>query len=214
MENADGILADLRKENILLNTACRTAKVGGWHVDLVAEVAEWSRETFEIFEIWPHEAPDLDGTRKYMTPESRALFDAVLKDSIEKQKPYSIDMEIITETGKRKWIRALGEPVLDNGRMIGLEGTLQDITEQKNAELQASRQELLLRSLFKVLPDIFFVIGGDGTIKEYQAKEENLLLLPPELFLGKRIYDVLPKESTEKFPEAVAALQKKQCCQL
>ena len=156
----------------------------------------------------PHEAPDLDGTRKYMTPESRALFDAVLKDSIEKQKPYSIDMEIITETGKRKWIRALGEPVLDNGRMIGLEGTLQDITEQKNAELQASRQELLLRSLFKVLPDIFFVIGGDGTIKEYQAKEENLLLLPPELFLGKRIYDVLPKESTEKFPEAVAALQK------
>lgn len=208
MSSAAGTLNDLIKENILLNAACRTAKVGGWYVNLVTETAVWSRETFEIFELQANAAPDLDKTRAYIAPESLKLFDVAVKDAMEKQRPYSIDLEITAETGKRKWIRSLGSPVLENGGVIGLEGTLQDITEQKDAERHANRQELLLHSLFKVLPDMFFVIDGDGTIREYQSKEDNILLLTPESFLGKRIYDVLPKESTEKFPAAAASLEK------
>ena len=102
-------------------------------------------------------------------------------------------------------------------KMIGLEGTLQDITEQKNAEFQASRQELLLRFAFLMcFLTSFFVIGGDGTIKEYQAKRrEPAAAFLLKLFLGKRIYDVLPKESTEKISgSGLRHFKKNSVCQL
>ena len=52
-------------------------------------------------------------------------------------------------------------------------------------------QEKLLE-LFKLIPDLFFLVSGDTTILNYGGREEELYI-PPKEFLGKKMKDILPK---------------------
>ncbi|MDD2483483.1 MAG: response regulator [Eubacteriales bacterium] len=201
-------VSDLKKENRLLAMACRTAKVGGWVIHLDSMEGEWSDEMFELHDLPVGDVISLDEIRKGLTPESSALFEKTFAEAIEKGTCYSIEIERETSNHKSKWLQAIGTPIQENGKTIRIEGTLQDITAQKKTETYANRRGVLLRSLFKVLPDLFFVLDPKGKILEYEAKEEKLLHVPPEFFLGKTIFEVLPKESTEKFADAIADLKK------
>lgn len=53
-------------------------------------------------------------------------------------------------------------------------------------------QEKLLE-LFKLIPDLFFLVSGDTTILNYGGREEELYI-PPKEFLGKKMKDILPKD--------------------
>ncbi|OUR71073.1 hypothetical protein A9Q78_10660 [Methylophaga sp. 41_12_T18] len=57
----------------------------------------------------------------------------------------------------------------------------------------------LLDSVFQVLPDIFFLMSVDGTIKDYHCKTSSELYVPPESFLGNKMQDILPAATAEKF---------------
>lgn len=73
-------------------------------------------------------------------------------------------------------------------------GITLDITKEKNAEAALRQSEAQQRAILSALPDIMFRFSADGTFLEYHAPEEELLLSPPEIFLGKRARDVLPTE--------------------
>ncbi len=81
-----------------------------------------------------------------------------------------------------------------------------DISDIVNAEAeiraqqeQIQRKESVLESVFRVIPDLFFLIDEDGTIRDYRAQRTSDLYLPPEAFLGKRIADVLPPDIGASF---------------
>ncbi|MBB4638016.1 PAS domain S-box protein [Longimicrobium terrae] len=69
--------------------------------------------------------------------------------------------------------------------------------EEEVAEHEAAKEALLERThevegIFRALPDLFFRLGPDGTILDYRAGSHNKLAVPPEVFMWKRIQDVLP----------------------
>ena len=76
-----------------------------------------------------------------------------------------------------------------------------DLTELKRVEAQADRNRLVLDSLFQALPDMFFLMEQDGTILDYRGGQASDLYVPPEVFLGKRMQDVLPLGASTKFEE-------------
>ena len=49
--------------------------------------------------------------------------------------PYELDLEMVRPDGTHRWVRARGEAQRDaSGRIVGLRGTVQDITERKRDE--------------------------------------------------------------------------------
>lgn len=50
------------------------------------------------------------------------------------------------------------------------------------------------RALLNAIPDLVFLLTRDGTFLDYHATSQDLLLLPPEQFLGKNVSEVLPPE--------------------
>lgn len=48
------------------------------------------------------------------------------------------------------------------------------------------------RSLLNALPDIMFVMDGEGRFLSYHAPSAEMLAVPPEQFLGRRVDEVLP----------------------
>ena len=79
----------------------------------------------------------------------------------------------------------------------GQRNRLEELVSQRTAELNG---------LFLALPDLYFRIGGDGTILDFRAGREADLYVPPEVFLGKRLHDILPAHVVELFDQAVGKL--------
>lgn len=63
-------------------------------------------------------------------------------------------------------------------------------------------------TLIKALPDLMFRMSADGIYLDYYAADPNELLVPPEVFLGKHIAEVLPPELSPMFIEGIATALK------
>jgi anti-anti-sigma regulatory factor len=81
--------------------------------------------------------------------------------------------------------------------------------EQENDEawraLAAQREEAAtVDALFRALPDLYFRMKADGTIVDYRARSGDDLYVPPEVFLGKRMQDLLPPDVAAYFDRTFA----------
>ncbi len=102
--------------------------------------------------------------------------------------------------GRVQWLRREVRPWhTAEGAVGGIVIFSEDITARKLAEEQARQNDLLLDSVFEALPDLFFLMDADGTIRDYRARHESKLYVPPATFLGKRMQDVLPAEQGALF---------------
>lgn len=67
-----------------------------------------------------------------------------------------------------------------------------DVSDLASAVRQLKDRHEELISIFETLPDTYFRIGSNGTILDYHTQKAFDLYLPPELFLGRRIQEILP----------------------
>ena len=136
----------LRRVSILLERTNALARVGGWELDLATESVFISSEVQRMFEIDPGVTLDLTSALDLYEPEYRATLVQAIERAISKQQPYDIELRLTTVKGRKLWVRAQGEPILKDGRVVKLRGALHDIDEQYKARLElASRAEELER---------------------------------------------------------------------
>jgi PAS domain S-box-containing protein len=134
----------------LLHIAGETAKFGGWSVDLEKNICTWSDAVADLHDVPQGYAPPVQEAINFYAPEWREkitqCFSACAKDGI----PYDEVMEIITQKGKRVWVRATGRSVKnENDKIIKVQGSFQDITEHKLAEEALKASEKKYQSLFQ-----------------------------------------------------------------
>jgi PAS domain S-box-containing protein len=136
----------IRKNEIELQEAQRIGNFGSFDWDARTDTIVWSDEIYRICGWDPKEkSPGYEEHLEIYTPESAARLDAAVKMSVQTGEPYVLDLEEVRPDGTRKWITARGEVKRDaNNKIIGLRGTVQDITERKAAEeeLAAYHQSL------------------------------------------------------------------------
>lgn len=77
--------------------------------------------------------------------------------------------------------------------------TFIDITDRINAVKDFSKQIEYTDSIIKALPDMLFVINENGEIETFNSQNTEDLYIPPELFLGKKLSEVLPPALVNKF---------------
>ncbi len=133
----------------LLRLAGRTAKFGGWSVDLIANRCTWSDEVAAIHEMPIGYSPTVEEGISFYAPEWRDKITAVFTACAEGGIPYDEEMEIITAKGNRVWVRTAGEAVKDDrDKIIRVQGFFQDISEHKKVEVVLRESEEKYRSLF------------------------------------------------------------------
>jgi PAS domain S-box-containing protein len=143
-----------------------------------------------------------------LSEPDRSRLEQAQREAIEHARPYELELQITTAKGANKWIHAVGLPVLENEQVVRLEGAVQDITGRKQAEDRARRSWLVLDSVFQALPDLFFLMEVNGTIRDYRA-QKGALYVPPEVFLGRRMQDVLPPELGARFGNKIEEISKR-----
>jgi hypothetical protein len=104
---------------------------------------------------------------KFYAPEWREKIIKVFTDCVQKGIPYDEEMEIIAASGKRVWVRTIGEAVKDEqGKIWKVQGAFQDITENKRADEAIRKAHDQLTKIILTSPNIICSahLQSDGTV--------------------------------------------------
>lgn len=127
----------LESTSKLLERTGEMAKVGGWELDLETGQVHMSKQTQLIHEIDENYAPPLYSTGgEWYPPEAWPTVQAAVYAAIHHKMPYDLESPFITAKGRKIWVRVQGFPVIDAGKVTRLQGTFQDITERRQAEIE------------------------------------------------------------------------------
>jgi PAS domain S-box-containing protein len=121
-----------------LREAQRLARLGYWEWDTRTDEVRWSEESHAIFGVTLEDlGGTLEGFYALVHPDDRAHMARVDADARDRKKPYSANFRIVRPDGELRHIYEVGEPSCDEtGRVIGVSGTIQDVTEHKRLEQQ------------------------------------------------------------------------------
>lgn len=78
---------------------------------------------------------------------------------------------------------------------------LRRLIRQRTAQLTTSQSHL--QATLDALPDLLFELDGEGRFHDYHSPRTDLLAAPPEVFLGKTVYEILPVEVADLALEAI-----------
>lgn len=149
-----------------LKTAQHIAKVGSWEWDVQNDEFYWSDETYKI----------LQYDKKNHTPSIELLFDRLppaaterIESSIQRVmnggELQDIEHDVILPDGNRIHVHERGEAIFnDEGKVIKMTGSIQDVTDQKNIELELKKaleeKEVMLLEIHHRVKNNLAVISG------------------------------------------------------
>jgi PAS domain S-box-containing protein len=136
---------DLQESKARLEEAQRVAHLGYWDWDIETNVVVWSDETYRIFGVERGERPmDFATVRALVHPEDRDALYSTVDVELEAGVHPVADFRIVTPSGEVRTVHAItsklwsslpGDPGKGrSGKTNRLFGTVQDITELKQAE--------------------------------------------------------------------------------
>jgi PAS domain S-box-containing protein len=136
-----------------VDEAHRVARIGVWEWFLETGQLTWSVDLCDMVGHDPRlPAPTLGELSGYYTVESWDALLTASQSALETGQPYDIELEMIRKDGSMCWTRTVGSVLPDErGSIVGLHGTVHDVTARKLAEQELQRQR---RSLAELATDI------------------------------------------------------------
>ncbi len=154
----------LRKSEQLLNRTGEVAGVGGWELDLRTGAIWWSAQTRRIHVVAPDYVPVLAEAINFYTPEARPIIQAAVETAIATGQSWDLELSVVQATGKRIWVRTLGEAEFEGGHAIRLVGAFQDITAMRELSARLSEQHELMRVTLQSIGDAVITTDATGSV--------------------------------------------------
>ncbi|HPN51650.1 MAG TPA: PAS domain S-box protein [Anaerolineaceae bacterium] len=124
--------------------------------------------------------------------EKERLRQLMMQRHADKLPLHELEYWIQRKDGSRRYI--LNRFSYENENRTNRYMVTTDLTERKMAETALRESELKNRALLEAIPDMMFQFSRDGRFLDYKAARGNSeLALLPELFLNKRIDEVMPE---------------------
>ncbi|QIN79351.1 EAL domain-containing protein [Rubrobacter marinus] len=149
----------LRESQRGLADAQRISHVGNWSYDVSRDQAAWSDELYRIFGLSPGEISPKYGTfLRFVHPDDKGMVRRAVREALYGEPPAEIEFRVERPGGEGRTVRARYELVRGEGgapeRMVG---TVQDVTEHKEAEERIREAEARYRTLIEQIPVVTYV---------------------------------------------------------
>ncbi len=153
-----------------LTEAQRVAQIGDWEWDLATQTIMWSPQVFTILGRDPRLGPPRtyeEQSSVYDAP-SRALLQDKVTRAIESGESQNYELVALRPDGARIYVQAMAVPKKDErGRIVGVYGTIQDITDRKLSEVEIHESNERFLQLANNISDAFWISSPDMSAVQY-----------------------------------------------
>ncbi len=171
---------ELRDSEASLEEAQAIAAMGSYELDLRAGTIRWTDELFRIYGFVPGELePSPEAAIALTHPDDMAAvqsgFAGLAAGSIDE---VALEYRIVRADGEERELYGNGRPVRDEARtVVGIFGTVQDVSERRRTERALAESEARLRALVEQVPAIVYTAkpGVDEAWDYVSPQIERLL---------------------------------------
>jgi hypothetical protein len=211
------LVHELSRSREQLDEAQTIARVGSWELDLVTEELTWSRQMYSLFGVDPQTfVPTPDEYIARIAEPDRLLVTERIRANRAGRGDAEFDARAIRADGTVAWFRHSGRLLrAEDGTPVRLGGTVQDVTESKENELQltdaamlnatmqfiataASQAETLVEAM-RAIRDLVLVDDDWQRAVVFSVEDADGLRLDPFLFT-----DDDPERAPRDWERAVA----------
>lgn len=187
---------DLKWTKQMLEQSNKVARIGTWKINVTHDSLYWSSVTKAIHDVPEDYVPTFEQAIAFFQEPHRQRLIESFNRAIEFGESYDLELQIITASGRKIWVRALGTPEFDEGVCKRLYGTFQDINEKKIAEQALLNEKSRLAAFVEHAPaavamfdrDLRYIAVSRRWLDDYHLSEA---------ILGSSYYDVFPNISEE-----------------
>lgn len=124
----------LVKTEKLLEEMSNMAHVGGWEFNVLTGEGTWTVEVARIHDMELSQAGKTMSEFSVYQGTWLEKIKTAMSEAINDARPYDLELQMMTPKGNKKWVRTIGIPIMENGSVVRVRGSMQDITAQKSAE--------------------------------------------------------------------------------
>ncbi len=152
-------LMELRASEAKLKAVASISNLGYWRLETDGKTLSWSDE---VYEIWGRDKNTFTVTYETFLdtihPDDRKEYEKEQKQSFSGKKTHDFIHRILLPNGDIKWVHERGRMVIDaHKKAVAFEGTVQDITTQKEEELRLK----LLKSVVTNINDAIMITEAE-----------------------------------------------------
>jgi PAS domain S-box-containing protein len=177
----------LRQGEQQLRIARDAAALGIHDYDITTGTIQWDARVREIWGVGPDEPITYEVFMAGVHPQDRAATQAALERAVDPtgNGRYEAEYRVTHRNdGRTRWIVATGTVFFEHERPVRLVGTVQDITDRKQAEADLRESEDHLRYTVELNPQVPWTAAPDGRITGFSQRWLKLTGLSHEQALG------------------------------
>jgi len=159
----------------LLERAHQLLRVGGWEYRPATDTLRWTDEMYRFFELAPDHTPQLTTFIQLCASSEQPIFRRALTRALDAGTPFDLELPFMTAQGHPRWGRVLCEPHAPDGPGTRLTGTLQDITDRKDAEEALADEQDLLDRIMATSAMAIAVVDAAGHVVFANDQAASLL---------------------------------------
>jgi len=131
--------------------------------------------------------------------EDRSAFMTAMLRALETFTPFDFACRVRWLDGSLHWSHFRSAVrSLDDGT-LACEGLMVDVTDQKRAEDALQDSQARNDAILAALPDIMFLQTADGIYLDAHVADPRQLLVPKDVFMGRRMHEFLPADLVAAF---------------
>ncbi len=141
------------------------AHLGSWELNFENNRLHFSKTFYDVYELDYRQELTFEQALEFYSPESRNKLSGAIQKLETEGVPFDLVLEIKTRSGKHRWVRAMAEREVVNGKVKRLYGVMQDITATLKLERELLEKEQTYREIFETNQSVKLIIDPvDGRI--------------------------------------------------
>lgn len=179
------VLLSLEHTKKILEKSTATAKIGSWSVDFNANLVKCSMSAVKVYGWYKKEMTLEVCANGFKNKEVFLEELAKLKVlTLAEKGEFDKDFQMITQEGEERWVRVIALPLFEEEKCIGAYGLMQEIHDQKMAEMNLLKERERLEYVIK---------GADLGTWEWNIQSGEIIFNERwASFMGYRIDELSP----------------------